>query len=130
MNEADVNYVSYHYFLKIKKTNKQRANDRSPKLRTEHRLGFLVARRKVNLNGYSQNRNSFVQFAQREKAVALTVQAWAVSEGSVSVTVRDENGNRSNYYGPGSNYYCSRSANFSAGAVFCSNIFLMSVFGI
>ena len=32
-----------------------------------------VARRKINLNGYSQNRNSFAQFAQREKAVALTL---------------------------------------------------------
>ena len=31
------------------------------------------ARRKLNFNGYSQNRNSFAQFAQREKAVTLTV---------------------------------------------------------
>ena len=29
-------------------------------------------RRKVNLNSYSQNRNSFAQLAQREKAVPLT----------------------------------------------------------
>ena len=42
--------------------------------------------------------------------------------GAVTVTARDQNGNRSNYYGPGSNYYCSRSANVSASAVFCSNI--------
>ena len=42
--------------------------------------------------------------------------------GAVTVTVQDQNGNRSNYYGPGSNYYCSRSANVSASAVFCSNI--------
>ena len=30
-------------------------------------------RRKVNRNGYSQNRNSSAQLAQREKTVALTV---------------------------------------------------------
>ena len=33
----------------------------------------FATRRKVNLNGYSQNRNNFAQLAQRKKALALTI---------------------------------------------------------
>ena len=39
-------------------------------VRSSDSKGCFITQRKVNLNGYSQNRNSF---AQREKGVALTV---------------------------------------------------------